>query len=599
MTTVRIPLVGNFNQRGITGIGVLNASEDQRFKNCTFDVLKNPVTGKLTVYVQKRPGWFLDSTPGGSNASTGIIKPLSFNATITAFSDTNSTIYYNTTSVGTITGRAMHFTETLNGTLGCVVFRSSDGTGWYYVDGAKDQLTYTGDTHTNTVIDNIASTSGMYVGQKLSGTNIVAGTRIAGITSGTAITIDTATTGTTAGVTITKEPIAKIIDTDFVTAGSTFPAFVEMDGYLFYGTDTGKVYNSDLNSVTSYDPTNFISPNMSPDNLVALARHKNTIIAMGGASKEVYFNAGNATGSPLQRAPQYFDRVGCFDQRAVTTLENDIYFASSPRYGDMGIFRIRDLQTEKVSTAAVDTILGTTTASGGVIYASSFRLGGYAYVQFVVSGATDGPTSKLLMETGDFLLLESGDKILLEEAPSQVASYRTTLIYNADLGIWSEWDSSVSTFVTGGSSTATNAIYATSRFGTAGAIYRIKPSSDGQLNTDNGTAFTMEIRLSKIDHGTSKRKRIHSLRLICDKDTTGTASISWSDDDYATWSTPRTIDLSSKEPKLTNLGSHKGYRAYKITQSSNTPFRAEAIEIEYSSEDAKVATRPTQSSNND
>lgn len=581
MPTVRIPLVGTFNQRGLDGNGTLTLAEDQRFLNCTFNIVQNPVTGKATVYVEKRPGWGQDSVVSAGNASTGMIKPQAFNATLSAFGATNSTIYLGTISVGTITGRALHFTETVISSTAHVMIKSSDGTGWYFPADAANQTAYTGDTHTNTVIDNIASTTGMYIGQALSGTGLQAGTRITAITSSTAITVTPATTATNAAVALTKEPIAKILDSDFITTGTYISAFAEMDGYLFYTTDDGNLRNSDLNSVTSYTSTGYIAPNMSPDPPRAVARHKNMIICFGGASKEAFFNAGNATGSPLQRSPQFFDKIGVLDQRSVATLENDIYFVSAPTYGDVGVYRIRDMAAIRISTPNVDRIIGTAATAGGAIYASGFRLGGYPYAAFFVSLASDGPSSMLLLENGDNLLLETGDMVLIEDAPASVASFARLLVYNAGLNIWSEWDSTEATFISGVGSTSTNQVLATSRVETGGKVYRIDPVADGQLYRDDGSSYSMEVRTSRIDFGTSRRKTIKEIRLICDKESAGTASISWSDDDFGTYSNTRDFHLNTMQPKVTRCGSFEGGRSFKLTHSSNAPFRAEALEIDY------------------
>ena len=107
MQTVRIPFVGSYNQRGLAGSADLTANLDQRYLNCTFDVVRNPITDKLTLYVQRRPGWSTDSLVAAGSASTGCIHPQSFNATLSAFGETNSVIYYGQSSVGTITGRAL------------------------------------------------------------------------------------------------------------------------------------------------------------------------------------------------------------------------------------------------------------------------------------------------------------------------------------------------------------------------------------------------------------------------------------------------------------------------------------------------------------
>jgi hypothetical protein len=53
--------------------------------------------------------------------------------------------------------------------------------------------------------------------------------------------------------------------------------------------------------------------------------------------------------------------------------------------------------------------------------------------------------------------------------------------------------------------------------------------------------------------------------------------ISYSDDDYMTFSTPRSVDLSQSRPRLDRCGSfHR--RAFKLSHVSNTSMRLEALE---------------------
>ena len=591
MPSVRIPLVGTFNQRGLNGSTALDVPEDQRFKNVTIAVVTNPVTGKSTVYAEKRPGWKQDSLVTAGNASTGLIQPQSFTSPISAFGETNSTIYLGTISVGTITGRALHFTETLISGVGCVAIKSSDGTGWYYMDGAKDTTDYTCDGNNSTTITDIKisgvnSTAGLYPGQLLSAaSNIAAGSRIVSVNSGafTAV-LDTATTGGAFNdLATTKEPIAKINDTDFVTTGTRISAFGALDGYLFYADDSGYVNNSDLNSVSSYTANARIAVQQAPDPSLAVAIQKSHVVVFGTASNEKFQNAGYSSGSPLQVLKNHVEHIGALDQRSITTIEDDIYYVSPAFEGDVGVYRMRGLQSTKISTPTVDKIIGTAAVNGS-IYAQSFRLGGYPYAAFIVSLAADGPASILLQESGDTILLESGDDILLEDTAAQTASFVRMLIYNAGLNAWiGEWDCSLSTFIdTVGTGTA-NKLIATSRMSTSGKIYRIDPVADGQVYTDDGTAFTMEIRTAKLDFGTGKRKFIEQIELLgTDIRAGNTPYLSYSDDDYQTWSTPRAFDTTLANPRLTRIGSHKGGRAYKITDETNAPFRAEAIQITYS-----------------
>lgn len=560
----------------------LTDAEDQRFLNTTFSVINNPITGKATVYVEKRPGWGQDSLVVASTNSTGLIKPQAINSTITAFGNTNSTIYVGAISVGAITGRAIYFGETILSGTSYVLIRSSDGTGWYYADGAKDDLTYVGDTHNGTaVLDSIDSTTGMYSGQALSGTGIPAGARILTVDSGTQVTMDANSTADGTDITFTKTPVAKILDADFLTTGSYISGFVEMDGYLFYCADDGNIWNSALNSITSYAAADYKAADMSPDAPVAVARTKNVVIVLGTGSLQGFYNNGYASGSPLERSAQTFRRIGALGQSSVTTLEDDIYFVGSSNYGDVQVWRLREFTPQKVSTPTVDKIIGTQTAGGGAVYVSGFQMGGYPYVMVTLSTTADGPSDKLLLESGDFRLLESGDKVLLEGDPASLASFGRQLVYNAALNIWAEWDCSIATYVVGQGAGGNNNVLATSRFSDSGKVYRINPASDGALYQDDGSTFTAQIRTSKLDHGSDKRKFIREIRLIADTQTAGTVTLECSDDDYVSWSTLGTFDLTETEKKITRCGSHKGGRAYRLSHSYNGPFRAEALEIVY------------------
>ena len=587
MPTQRVSLAGSFNQRTEAGESILIASKDQRFLNCVFTVVQNPITETTKVYVEKRPGWSQDTLTGAAAASTGIIKTDSFSSAIAAFGTTNATLYEGSTSIGTITGRALYFTETLIGNVGHILIKSSDGTGWYYVAGARDVTAYTADGNNSTTITDIKiaganSTAGLYIGQKLSAaTNIVAGSRIVSIDSGafTAV-LDTATIdGAFADLAITKEPVAKIIDSDFVASGTTVTAFVEMDGYQFYGNSDGYIYNSDLNSVTSYGSLSKLTATMAPDPPNALARYKNTIIVFGTASFEVFENVGNASGSPLQRMPQHSSRIGIQGQRSIVSLGDEIFYVSSSKYGELSIQRLRDLKPQTVSPSTVNKILGTA-ANSGSIYLSGFQQGGYNCISVVV--LTSSETSEfLLLELGDNILLEVGDDIILEGSANETAVFGRMFVYNADLNLWSEWDTQLVTFITGASGGTKNQLFGTSRINTGGKIYTLNPDSDGELSRDDGSSYTMEIRTSKLDFGTEDRKFIHSIRLVADTQSTGTATLEVSDDDYASWRTLGTFDMTAKDKRIRVCGSHTGGRAYRLSHSANTPFRAEALEFDY------------------
>lgn len=582
MPTDRIPLVGSFNQRSIDGSMSLSINEDQRFLNCAFSVIQNPITGKAVPYVEKRPGWTQDSIVSSGIASTGLIKPQAFNAVFSAFGETNSATYFGAIHVGNITGRALHFTETLVSASSYVLLKSSDGTGWYYPDGAKDVLVYTGFTSTGEfTVSTISSTAGLYSGQLITGNTIGAGARISSINSATStIGLTVANTTTSTATLLTKEPIAKILSANFVSSRTYVSGFAPMDGYHFYATDDGYVNNSDVNSVIVYSANSRIAVQQSPDPSVAVATQRNAVVVFGLASKEVFQNAGLASGSPLQRVAQAAQRIGCIDQRSVTQIEDDIFFVATPYEGDVGIYRMRDFAAQRISTPTVDRIIGTA-AQNGAIYAQSFRLGGYAYAAFIISLAADGPASTILLESGDDLLLETGDRILTEDRAAQTASFVRTMVYNIGLNIWGEWDCDEATFIDSLGSGTNNQIIATSRFKSDGKVYKIDPLASGAVYQDDGVTISTEIRTSKVDFGTDAKKYIEEIELIADTVSTGTVTLYYSDDDYRTWSGGHVFDLSKQKKSVTRLGAHYGGRAYKLLHTANAAFRAQALEIRY------------------
>ena len=587
MPTVRIPLVGTFNQRGLSGSAALTLSQDQRFMNVAFTVVTNPVTGKSVVYAEKRAGWGVDSQVSSGLASTGLIKPQGMTSPISAFGETNSAVYLGTINIGNATGRILHLAETLISASSYVVMKSSDGTGWYYPDGAKNVTSYTGDTISgNFLVTTVSVISDIYPGQLITGGQIGAGARVTSVNVATStFGLSVAASATSTGAVVTKEPIAKILDSNFKTSVTYQSALVPLDGYLFYATDDGYLNNSALNTVTSYPSANRIAVQQSPDPTVAVAVQKNYVIAFGIDSNEKYQNAGFSSGSPMQVTKSQLEHIGTLDQRSVTTIEDDIYYVSTPSEGDIGVYRMRGLQSTRISTSIVDKILGTASVAGA-IYASSFRLNGYPHAAFVIANAVDGPASNLLLESGDILLLEDtpGGNLLLEDAAAQSANFVRMVVYNAGLNIWSEWDCNQATFIDSIGSGTANKLIATSRMSTDGKIYKIDPVADGQLYRDDTSTYSMEIRTAKLDFGTNDKKYVREINLVADtvsSTAVSTCSLYWTDDDYRTWKGPLNFDLSANKKNVHRLGAHYGGRAYRIVHSANGPFRAEAIEITY------------------
>jgi len=502
--TARINLVENASQRfyetvplgfasGIVGIGVVGimivggtiiGSKDTRLVNCFPTKIHNPYVNPyvdkdqvaIKKYISKRPGFSLLSTPGteAGNAIRVWLGQGAGNKIMSAFGNTNSTLYDGTTSKGMISGLARDITETFVGTTATLVIPSNDSTAWYYPD---------------------------------------------------------------AGV------LTMIADADFPgNAGfTTTGTFVHLDGYAFIMTTDGKIWNSDLSSITSWTATNFISAQMSPDKGVGLSTYKNKIVAFGKESIEFFENVNNPLGSPLQRIPELFIKLGSPNQNLITNIKDTLIFVASSSGGSYGIYMMDNYQAKKVSYSELDALLSQVGISN--FTASSVRIWGKP-----------------------LFILHSTNR---------------TYVFSPEDSLWCEWGSTYPLWykVTGDT---TENVYSISNSTSASVVGKVFNVNQNNIQyQDNGTNFTMSIQTSKIDLGDTKRKRLAKFHVIGTINAAANSlDISWSDDDYLNFHAIRSIDMTKEHQFLNNLGIFRR-RVFLLSNFSSQSLRLEAIELDY------------------
>jgi len=282
-----------------------SSAKDQQLINAFYETASDNEQGSKILYVTKRAGSWVSV----SSVGTGVIALKMPGGDIgNLYILSNGDLTTVTTVYGNVVGKPNENTnyyvaDLIVGTNQLIAFSTTAGGGWYlwYNATTTNFPTFQGDTHTNTTIDNIASTTGIYPGQLITGTGIQAGTRVATITSATAITTTLATTGT-ATITITKAAVAKIIDADFPTSLRTGP-IVQLDGYFFVCDFNGNIYQSALNDPSSWAATDVLNADYSGDQMFLLFKVGNYIGAAGrGGTVQYFYNAGNPTGSILSPA---------------------------------------------------------------------------------------------------------------------------------------------------------------------------------------------------------------------------------------------------------------------------------------------------------
>lgn len=129
-----------------------------------------------------------------------------------------------------------------------------------------------------------------------------------------------------------------------------------LNGYIFVCVG-GDIYNSDLDIPDSWNPSDFISTEIYPDDVQALAKYKNYLVAFGDNTIEFFYDAANTSGTPLARQEGILHNIGCIGQSAVVDQEDTIYWLSQTSSATYSIWTLDKFEAKKVSSPELDVVL--------------------------------------------------------------------------------------------------------------------------------------------------------------------------------------------------------------------------------------------------
>lgn len=331
----------------------------------------------------------------------------------------------------------------------------------------------------------------------------------------------------------------EITDPEFPTPHVPTPVY--LDYYLFVAkAGTADIYNSDLDNPSSWTAGNYIQAKMYPDTIKAMSKNNNFLYAVGSGSVEYFYDGANASGSPLTANPTAVQQFGTTAFATVVQTDKEVAFIGNTFDGGPTVWTIDGFKENEIGIPAVKSAL---TAEGTNIE-----------------------------NARAFALRVSGQKLYV------ICLTSRTLVYSFTTKMWSEWQSASSAF---------RGIDATD--GPGGSAY-ILDSSNGKVYTmdesyftDAGTAFTCTAITAKLDFENINRKFMYRLSIIGDvPDDTGaenTISVQWSDDDYKTWSSARSLNFNADLPAIWQLGQFRR-RAIKLSYSLPHLLRIEMIEVD-------------------
>lgn len=317
------------------------------------------------------------------------------------------------------------------------------------------------------------------------------------------------------------------------------PKLATLDTYIFViKSNTGDIYNSDVDDPLSWTSGEYISTEMSPDVVVEIAKMSNYLLAFGSNSIEFFYDAQNASGSPLQRNDTFYKNIGYIG--GLAQLENKLFFIGKSLNGSIDVYQAEDSKVTALANQQVKRFLSRVPNLSN-IQGNLVSVNGNTNYIFTINNITFciDPTSQ----------------------HSTQLKYKLTDYFPASFS------------TTGKSTTLGQVNYLYNN------IDNTLISFDYSVYSDSGTNYQFIIRTSNQDMGTLQAKAIGRLSIFCDNNVEATMSLRWSDDDYLTYSNPVTINLKQELPSVRRLGAFRR-RAFEFSNTSDQPIRVFGYELD-------------------
>jgi len=179
-----------------------------------------------------------------------------------------------------------------------------------------------------------------------------------------------------------------------------------LDTYLIVMDEEGIIYNSDTDDPTTFGASSFVRAERENDKGVHLAKHHDHVVAFLTRTIEFLYDAGNVSGSPLNRRQDISYNVGCADGLGVWTDNDIIYFVGTNSSGQLAIYKIENFQLKIVSNESLNAFLtesvvlenhrivltGLSSESNTIIMATLYELDGSSNINPKVTVGLDTST---------------------------------------------------------------------------------------------------------------------------------------------------------------------------------------------------------------
>jgi hypothetical protein len=298
-----------------------------------------------------------------------------------------------------------------------------------------------------------------------------------------------------------------------------FPAaFVKgwcyLDGTTYVMTAAAAIQGSDVNDPVNWNPLTVLIAQIEPDRGRALTKQLVYVIAFKEWTTEIFYDAANATGSPLGRVQGSKANWGCLSSDSVREISGALFWIGQSKNSSPEILMMDNLKVETVSTKPIERLLEQATLTN--VFSWTLKLEGHR-----------------------FYILTLKDENL-------------TLAFDLDERGWSQWTDVNGDYLPIVDSCLNSSLQHLLQHESDGRIYL----ASSAYATDNGELITVDIYTPNFDGGTRRRKTLTLLEVVSDQQAGSELLVRVNDQDYdaAKWSGFRRLDLSRKRPFITDCG---------------------------------------------
>lgn len=328
--------------------------------------------------------------------------------------------------------------------------------------------------------------------------------------------------------------LGQISDVDFPTAFTKGWAFLDLTTYVM-DTDAN-IQGSGLSNVVDWDPVNSLQAQIEPDAGIALAKQLVNVIALKAISTEIFYDAGNSTGSPLGRVAGAKVNYGCISSDSVQSIDGILMWLANSPASAPSVMMMENLKAQTVSTKPVEKLL--TGLDYTTVYSWQLKLAGHKFYVLTIKNAN------------------------------------LTLAFDLVDRMWCQWTDASGNYFPIVASTFDSSMRHILQHESNGILYY----ASMDYTNDNGGKIVADIYTPNYDGGVDRVKYLSQMKFVADQQAGSSLMVRSSDDDYTTWNSFRSVDLGQPSPVLGDEGSFYR-RAYNFRHESNTPLRLKAVDM--------------------